>query len=172
MKLKFKKGEKVELADFMSLLPAWLLTSNMLSKKGKPLVKATQAKKWLVKADIGIEEEDFNKTITTYSKRVEEGAKKSKKHDKKAWDKRTGELVIKNLVTYSVAREIRKIAKKQDKRIMARWVPSSSDNPSEEHMLNYGKVFNVANGLHGELPQERPNCQCSMIMLTDLESKE
>lgn len=44
------------------------------------------------------------------------------------------------------------------------WVPSSAEEPDPEHQLNYGKTFRIGDG---EMPGERPGCQCGMNILVD-----
>lgn len=39
------------------------------------------------------------------------------------------------------------------------WLPSSANEPDPEHQLNYGKRFIIG---EGEMPGERPGCQCGM----------
>lgn len=42
------------------------------------------------------------------------------------------------------------------------WLPSSSGNPDPEHELHYGEKRRVG---VGEMPGERPGCQCGMELL-------
>lgn len=41
------------------------------------------------------------------------------------------------------------------------WLPSSSDNPRDEHELLYGKTYTDTD-YPGILPGEEPNCKCGM----------
>lgn len=44
------------------------------------------------------------------------------------------------------------------------WLPSDAEEPDPEHQLNYGKIFIVG---EGEMPGERPGCQCGMHILVN-----
>lgn len=45
-----------------------------------------------------------------------------------------------------------------------RWLPSSAEEPDPEHQLNYGKTFVIG---EGEMPGQRPGCQCGMEILVE-----
>jgi hypothetical protein len=49
-------------------------------------------------------------------------------------------------------------------RTLCIWVASSSDNPSIDHVANYGEEFYLDEGIDGEIPGQRPNCQCGYII--------
>lgn len=49
------------------------------------------------------------------------------------------------------------------------WLPSSANVPNEEHMENYGKLFQLGKG---EAPGDRYGCQCGMDIQTDDTAKE
>jgi hypothetical protein len=44
------------------------------------------------------------------------------------------------------------------------WLPSDADEPDPEHQLNYGSKFQIG---EGEMPGERPGCQCGMEILVE-----
>jgi len=54
---------------------------------------------------------------------------------------------------------------KENKDARAIWLASSSDNPSIDHLENYNKVFYLDEGIDGEIPAERPNCQCGFSII-------
>lgn len=91
-----------------------------------------------------------------------------KKQDKLA-EKSTVSLQQKQFyaITSIVASTIVTSISKDNKNKQAKWLPSSSSNPSLAHMENYGEVFNLDEGINGELPGERPNCQCGFTILNN-----
>ena len=48
-----------------------------------------------------------------------------------------------------------------------RWLPSGAKQPDDRHMQFYGKTYAVANPPDGELPGQRPGCQCGLELLQD-----
>jgi len=54
---------------------------------------------------------------------------------------------------------------KENDGVKAEWLASESDNPSLDHLDNYGKVFFLDEGIDGEIPAERPNCQCGFRII-------
>jgi len=56
---------------------------------------------------------------------------------------------------------------KENKYARAIWLASSSDNPSIDHLENYNKVFYLDEGIDGEIPAERPNCQCGFSIIKE-----
>ena len=48
-----------------------------------------------------------------------------------------------------------------------RWLPSGANQPDDRHMQFYGKTYAVANPPDGELPGQRPGCQCGLELLQD-----
>ena len=44
------------------------------------------------------------------------------------------------------------------------WLPSSAEEADPEHQENYGRKFQIGDG---EMPGERPGCQCGMEIITD-----
>lgn len=73
----------------------------------------------------------------------------------------------KSIVATSIAEAIAKGGGRQK----AIWLPSSSGNPSLDHMQNYGREFYLDEGIDGEIPGERPNCQCGFLLVEDLTLK-
>lgn len=67
---------------------------------------------------------------------------------------------VNNVVAQDVAEDLRDAGKKR--RIVMRWIPSSSSNPDPNHEKNYGETFYLDKGVDGELPGERFGCQCGM----------
>lgn len=51
--------------------------------------------------------------------------------------------------------------------VKAEWLASDSDNPSSDHMDNYGKIFYLDEGIDGEIPAERPNCRCGFRIIKE-----
>ena len=50
----------------------------------------------------------------------------------------------------------------EQERKKAVWLPSGSANPSLIHMKNYGEEFYLDEGIDGEIPGQRYNCQCGL----------
>ena len=48
-----------------------------------------------------------------------------------------------------------------------RWLPSGAKQPDDRHMQFYGKTYAVANPPDGELPGQRPGCQCGLELLDE-----
>lgn len=71
---------------------------------------------------------------------------------------------VQNEVVYQVAQEIKSTYGGQ----RYTWTPSSADEPSPEHQLNYGKEFILGEGdANGEDPGDRYGCQCGMDIHVD-----
>ncbi len=62
---------------------------------------------------------------------------------------------------------VQELSKESDKRQKAIWLPSSSDIPSIDHLKNYYEEFYLDEGIDGELPGERINCQCGYRLIED-----
>ncbi len=71
-------------------------------------------------------------------------------------------------VTSLVSSTITKEIAKENNTNQAKWLPSGSSNPSLAHMENYGEIFNLDEGIDGELPAERPNCQCGFSIIKEV----
>lgn len=70
---------------------------------------------------------------------------------------------VQNEITFQVSQGIQEKYKGQ----LARWLPSSADEPDPEHQLNYGKEYVIGEGINGEEPGDRFGCQCGIEILTD-----
>ena len=70
---------------------------------------------------------------------------------------------ITSLVSSTITKEIAK----ENNGSKAKWLPSGSSNPSLAHIENYGEIFNLDEGIDGELPAERPNCQCGFSIIKE-----
>lgn len=66
-----------------------------------------------------------------------------------------------SLVSSTLTKEIAK----ENNTKQAKWLPSGAGDPSLAHMENYGEIFNLDEGIDGELPGERPNCQCGFSII-------
>ena len=71
------------------------------------------------------------------------------------------DLALINIVSNSILDNIKNTSKRQK----AIWLPSGSSNPSLEHMANYGEEFYLDEGINGELPSQRYNCQCGLRLI-------
>lgn len=71
-------------------------------------------------------------------------------------------LALTNIIASAV---INKVTTDNQERKKAIWLPSGSNNPSLIHMKNYGEEFYLDEGIDGELPGQRYNCQCGMRLL-------
>jgi hypothetical protein len=60
---------------------------------------------------------------------------------------------------------------KENEGAKAIWLASSSSNPSIDHLSNYDKIFYLGEGIDGEIPAERPNCQCGFSIIKNKEQK-
>jgi hypothetical protein len=47
----------------------------------------------------------------------------------------------------------------------ARWLPSSANEPRPEHQLNYGKEYEIGEGIDGVEPGDEYGCQCGVEIL-------
>jgi hypothetical protein len=65
--------------------------------------------------------------------------------------------IVSSVITENIAKE--------NENSQAIWLASGSSNPSFSHLENYNKVFNLDEGIDGELPAERPNCQCGFSII-------
>lgn len=93
-------------------------------------------------------------------------AKKTEKLHKKVENtKISTETAIKNSLQFNLAYSILEVVLQENKNKMAVWIPSESENPSLEHMANYGKIFNLQDGVDGDLPGKRPNCRCGIKII-------
>jgi len=70
-------------------------------------------------------------------------------------------------ITSLVASTITKEIAKENKSNKAKWLPSSSVLPSYSHIENYGEIFDLDEGIDGELPAQRPNCQCGFSIIKE-----
>jgi len=71
------------------------------------------------------------------------------------------ETALKSFIATSIAFQ----EAKESEGAKAEWLPSESDNPSLDHLDNYGKIFYLDEGIDGEIPAERPNCQCGFRII-------
>ncbi len=86
---------------------------------------------------------------------------KSKKNKSILGLKERYDLALIDIVANSILNELKDTSKRQK----AIWLPSGSSNPSLEHMANYGEEFYLDEGINGELPAERYNCQCGLRLI-------
>jgi hypothetical protein len=100
----------------------------------------------------------FNKKIAKNQKNIDDPQASIAEKQKTA---------TKSIVATSIAEAIVKGGGRQK----AIWLPSSSGNPSLDHMQNYGREFYLDEGIDGEIPGERPNCQCGFLLIEDLTLK-
>jgi len=70
-------------------------------------------------------------------------------------------------ITSLVSSTITKETAKENKSNKAKWLPSGSVNPSLAHIENYGEIFDLDEGIGGELPAQRPNCQCGFSIIKE-----
>ena len=70
-------------------------------------------------------------------------------------------------ITSLVSSTITKEVAKENKSNKAKWLPSGSSNPSLSHIENYGEIFDLDEGIDGELPAQRPNCQCGFSIIKE-----
>jgi hypothetical protein len=71
------------------------------------------------------------------------------------------EYALKSIVANSIVESLIK----KNPSTKAIWLASNSQNPSLEHMANYGEEFYLDEGINGEIPGNRPNCQCGMKII-------
>lgn len=98
---------------------------------------------------------DINKVFDSISKKQESIATPTASVN----EKKT--TALNSIVATSLAQQI---SKDLPKDTIAIWTASSSANPSLSHMAYYGREFVLSEGINGELPGERPNCQCGFII--------
>lgn len=70
-------------------------------------------------------------------------------------------------ITSLVANIIASAIAKENKSNKAKWLPSGSNTPSLSHIENYGEIFDLDSGIDGELPAQRPNCQCGFSIIKE-----
>lgn len=51
----------------------------------------------------------------------------------------------------------------------ATWLPSSAEEPRPEHQLNYGKEYNIGEGINGVEPGDEPGCMCGVEIINEPE---
>ena len=71
------------------------------------------------------------------------------------------ENLIENVVNDNLVEGIKEAYKGKK----AIWLPSESDNPDPEHIINYGVEFYIDEGINGELPSERFGCKCGIQII-------
>jgi hypothetical protein len=113
----------------------------------------------------------LNNDIVDYSE-ISKVNKKIAKNQKNIDDPQVSiaekqKTATKSIVATSIAEAVAKGGGRQK----AIWLPSSSGNPSLDHMQNYGREFYLDEGIDGEIPGERPNCQCGFLLIEDLTLK-
>lgn len=126
-------------------------------------VLAAVAKKGnLSKGDV---QEMVLKVLKTYRERYEAGATKVEAlNGKKLLIQR-----VKSAVRFEAANKI----KEQYRGVRYTWLPSSAEEPSPHHQLNYGKTFTLGEGdANGEDPGDRYGCQCGMRVHSDDEEPD
>lgn len=69
-------------------------------------------------------------------------------------------------VQNEVVQQMQKGIQEKYRGARARWLPSSADEPDPEHQLNYGKEYEIGEGINGEEPGDRFGCQCGVEILT------
>lgn len=97
------------------------------------------------------------KVTNDYEKRIAD-----EKIDKKKLLANPKQLIqrVRNSVLWQITQGI----KEKYKGEKYRWLPSEANEPDPEHQLNYGKTFIVG---QGEMPGDRPGCQCGIEILVD-----
>lgn len=77
-----------------------------------------------------------------------------------------GEALLKNRIADIVIQAEAETIKKDNEGKQYEWLPSDAEEPSPEHQLLYGKVFDVGDGDdEGNMPGERYGCRCGMRIL-------
>lgn len=109
----------------------------------------------------------FNAEVVDYAEVVEVN-KKISERQKEIEDPSVGvrdkqDTAFESIVATSLVHYLTK-GKERQKAI---WLPSSSDNPSIDHIDNYYKEFYLDEGINGELPAERPSCKCGYKLIED-----
>lgn len=99
--------------------------------------------------------------INRVRKKIEVQQKKIEDPESSSVDKK--KLATTNIVAESILDYF--IAKKPSTK--CEWLASSSSNPSLDHVANYGELFYLDEGIDGDLPGRRPNCQCGFRIIED-----
>lgn len=101
------------------------------------------------------------KTLKSYRERIKAGsAEKSELVD----DPKQLVQRVQNAVTFQVTQSV----KENYAGDFYQWLPSSANEPDPEHQDLYGKIFKVGEGDNdGNMPGERPGCQCGMQILVN-----
>ena len=88
---------------------------------------------------------------------------------KRAWGNVDKKITtsLTNIIKQDLIEEVKDYANATNKPVMAEWIASSSDNPDPDHEKNYGEIFDINEGINGELPGERYGCQCSFRLIDD-----
>ena len=75
------------------------------------------------------------------------------------------ENLVDNILVYNKVTELKKEYKQQK----GVWLPSRSNNPRHSHMLYYGKIFNIEDGVDGNglLPGLEFGCMCGLQIILE-----
>lgn len=163
-KKDLKVGSTIFPSEQVRRLPKWLQNSTVVKADGQSTAGYVKVKKYLEKI---LPDDVPSESIGDVVKTQKKYAKAQAKDKAKPLEKRKAQTVFKSLIAYATVNTIREQAGDQ----WARWVPSSAKDPDSEHMLNYGKVFKVSDGINGELPADRYGCQCGIQFISEAEAK-
>jgi hypothetical protein len=100
------------------------------------------------------------KTIAGYQQRIE-AATSSEVRDLILDDPKQLIQRVQNEFVFQAQKKLQEQYKGQ----RARWLPSSADEPDPEHQKNYGKEYEIGEGIDGEEPGDRFGCKCGVEIL-------
>jgi hypothetical protein len=128
------------------------------------LKKAILATNVLTKKDLN---ETIRNALRFYKKKVSELERQESGLSKQvaAAVVRENQSLIKMRVENAMIQNASEIVKENFEGQKYMWLPSTSENPDEQHMLNYGKIFVVG---EGEQPGDRWGCRCGMRIMTNV----
>jgi len=93
-----------------------------------------------------------------YNELIKEGMSKGKAIEETFNNKDLLVQRVENTIVFEVKEEI----KDRYWGEFYRWLPSSADEPDPLHQVKYGEIFQIGKG---EMPGDRPGCQCGMEIL-------
>lgn len=106
-------------------------------------------------------------------KTLERVALKVIKEQKAAGNDKVSPKLMQARVQAAALREQTRLIKQAYRGEYYRWLKSTAANPRDEHIPNYGKIFQVGVGdANGNDPGDLWGCQCGMELLVDESTEE